>query len=78
MSLLLQLACQSYRSQQRAEGIEPHAEASVTATSSSPQAVEVNPKLYPVDEAQEDPLFAEFRSKLLSAANEHDSKYVLS
>jgi hypothetical protein len=79
VSLLLQLACQPYQSQPHAERIETRAAPSTAANSASPQSVETNQiKLYPVDEAHKDPSFAEFRRRLLKAADNHDSEFILS
>jgi len=49
-------------------------------TSTNPQqAIQSRPlKLYPKDEGQNDGSFAEFRSKLLSSAREHDITFILS
>ena len=79
VSLLLQLACQPYQSQPPAERIETRDAPSTSANSASPQTVETNQiTLYPVDEAHKDPSFAEFRSRLLKAADNHDSEFILS
>jgi len=78
VTLLLQLACQPYQSQHQLERTGTPSSSLPAAPNSSDQEVKVKPiKLYPVDEAPDDPSFAQFRGRLLEAVSKHDSNFVL-
>ena len=74
------LGCQN-RATQRIAGATPQAarsEKSPIVTEPASAGYQIELKLLPVDEASQDPSFERFRMRLLAAAKNHDTAFILS
>ena len=71
--LVLQFGCQTSQSANTLNEKNPH------RLDTQTKVVNTQPiKLLPVDDASQDPSFAEFRSQLIKAARNHEAKFVIS
>lgn len=73
-TLVMQFGCQPYQSAKTVSKNERAQPRAVQEELDITQPI----KLLPLDEADKDPSFVDFRTSLLKAAKEHDSRFVLS